>query len=198
MTMAKSSERMVPVDFSATILYRGRDGSDSPVMFEKEFMLPAGDIERGKTDRTYRGNVIGDMIRRSQHEMMSLKPSWYCYSCRGDFHHFHSVPSGLTNADGNGRVPCRLFLMPLCGDGRCATSSTQEFNSVLAGSAKATGTKRTFHPDRGIQICRKCEKCDDASERFKQCSRCKVAYYCTRDCQKNHWSVHKKECVPPS
>jgi hypothetical protein len=30
------------------------------------------------------------------------------------------------------------------------------------------------------------------------CSRCKVATYCSRDCQKAHWRAHKLECSPPS
>jgi hypothetical protein len=188
---------MVPVDFSATILYRGRDGSKLAIRFKKEFMLPAGAIECGKTDRTYRANVIGDMIGRSYHDMLSLKPSWYCFSCQGNFHKFNSIHSGLTGTDENGRVPCPLFLIPVCNDGRCDTTSMQEFHSILARAAKATGTKRTSHPDRGIQVCRKCKKSDDASEQFSKCSRCKVAYYCSRECQKGHWKIHKKDCLPP-
>jgi hypothetical protein len=163
-------------------------------VFEKEFMLPAGVIERGKTDRNYRVNIIQDMIRRSNTKMMSRKPSWHCFSCQGNFHKFNAIPSGLTSTDENGRVPCRLFLIPVCSDEGCSTSSTQEFNSILAGAAQDTGSKRAFHPDRGVQVCRKCTKSDDASERFKQCSRCKVAYYCSRECQKEHRRIHKKDC----
>jgi hypothetical protein len=129
--MANSSDRMVPVDLSATVICRGRDGFTSPIVFKKEFMLPARVIKRGKTDRNYRGNVIQAMIRRSFAEMMSLKPSWHCFSCQGNVHRFGSIPTGLTKPDENGRVPCRLFLVPVCGDGGCSTSSMQEFNSIL-------------------------------------------------------------------
>ena len=195
--MTSDSYRMVPVDFSARLLHRGRDGSTSSLVFEKEFKLPAGAIEHGKTDRTYRLHLIEDMERRSRTEMMSLKPYWHCFSCQGDFHKFNYIPFGLTDTDENGRVPSPLFLIPVCSAGRCYTSSTQEFNSVLAEAAKATGTKRTSHPDRAIQICRKCDKIDGASEQFSQCSRCKEAYYCSRECQRDHWSIHKKSCLPP-
>jgi hypothetical protein len=34
----------------------------------------------------------------------------------------------------------------------------QEFNSILAASAQDTETKRTFHPDRGIQFVKSATK----------------------------------------
>lgn len=39
------------------------------------------------------------------------------------------------------------------------------------------------------RICAGCGK--DATLR---CSRCKKYYYCTRSCQRSHWSVHKRPC----
>lgn len=39
-----------------------------------------------------------------------------------------------------------------------------------------------------------CSKCSArASER---CGRCRVAYYCSRECQKADWRVHKTWCIP--
>jgi hypothetical protein len=194
MTMAGPPERIVPVDFDANIIHRGRDGSVVNIPYEKEFMLPAGDIERAITDQRHRSLILSNMLRQSHTEMLSLRPSWHCYSCRGDFLKFCPFPSGLGGTDENGRVPCSVYLFPVCSDGKCATSATHVFNSKLAGAAKATGTD--YHPDRGVPYCRQCRKSDDASERFSKCSRCKVSYYCSRDCQRNHWAIHKKECVP--
>ncbi|CAN0459269.1 unnamed protein product, partial [Ectocarpus sp. 12 AP-2014] len=30
--------------------------------------------------------------------------------------------------------------------------------------------------------------------KFKVCSRCQVAMYCSGECQKAHWKTHKMEC----
>lgn len=32
--------------------------------------------------------------------------------------------------------------------------------------------------------------------KFKKCSKCCVAYYCSAECQKAHWKAHKPLCKP--
>jgi splicing suppressor protein 51 len=44
-------------------------------------------------------------------------------------------------------------------------------------------------------ICLKCEKTEAETGPLKQCSKCKSARYCTRDCQKADWKQHKKNCA---
>lgn len=48
-----------------------------------------------------------------------------------------------------------------------------------------------------LNFCQGCDKLKLSSE-MKECSRCKVVKYCSRDCQKHHWKRkdrgHKQEC----
>lgn len=43
----------------------------------------------------------------------------------------------------------------------------------------------------------KCENCGSEGSRkaLKQCSSCKQSLYCSRTCQKQHWTEHKKKCT---
>ena len=40
-----------------------------------------------------------------------------------------------------------------------------------------------------------CGVCKKTGKMFK-CSRCKGVYYCSRECQKKDWPVHKNDCEP--
>lgn len=46
------------------------------------------------------------------------------------------------------------------------------------------------------QICKNCKKIEQlSSTRFKKCSGCKLDYYCSKECQKQHWHIHKFDCM---
>jgi splicing suppressor protein 51 len=40
-----------------------------------------------------------------------------------------------------------------------------------------------------------CANCHKTGVSLKHCAKCKTTTYCSRDCQKNHFREHKKECV---
>lgn len=42
--------------------------------------------------------------------------------------------------------------------------------------------------------CGQCKQLPFKGSRYDQCSRCKMAYYCSRECQRAHWKAHKPEC----
>jgi 2-polyprenyl-3-methyl-5-hydroxy-6-metoxy-1,4-benzoquinol methylase len=40
-----------------------------------------------------------------------------------------------------------------------------------------------------------CDNCNNSFEELKSCSKCRKAKYCTKQCQREHWRVHKLVCV---
>ena len=40
-----------------------------------------------------------------------------------------------------------------------------------------------------------CQSCHQTSEKMLRCGKCKLASYCSPECQKHHWSVHKLNCA---
>lgn len=41
-----------------------------------------------------------------------------------------------------------------------------------------------------------CDACGEANPQ-KRCARCRCAFYCSSECQKQHWTLtHKEECIP--
>ena len=40
-----------------------------------------------------------------------------------------------------------------------------------------------------------CDQCA-ISNPSKRCSRCHISYYCSADCQRSHWKIHKLDCTP--
>lgn len=51
-------------------------------------------------------------------------------------------------------------------------------------------TMKTVKPEQLVPVCAVCDALDGAYS----CSKCKVAFYCGRDCQKKGWPTHKKKC----
>jgi hypothetical protein len=44
----------------------------------------------------------------------------------------------------------------------------------------------------------RCAYCNRSDKFLFRCSRCKNVYYDSVECQRAHWSAHKKECKPAS
>ena len=43
----------------------------------------------------------------------------------------------------------------------------------------------------------RCARCGTAAGKLRRCGRCKGACYCSVECQRAHWKVHKDGCVAP-
>ncbi|EIM86411.1 uncharacterized protein STEHIDRAFT_121370 [Stereum hirsutum FP-91666 SS1] len=66
------------------------------------------------------------------------------------------------------------------------------------------GTKQEIRPDVNGQAwkqknARQCAACEAIKEKdLATCSRCKLVYYCSKECQKEHWPRHKIWCKKSS
>ena len=40
-----------------------------------------------------------------------------------------------------------------------------------------------------------CAYCSNVDKGLKVCSRCRKAYYCNTECQRNHYPTHKSKCM---
>jgi hypothetical protein len=47
---------------------------------------------------------------------------------------------------------------------------------------------------QALQLLKECGHCKKPNC-IQKCSRCKKVYYCTKECQKSHWTEHKKVCI---
>lgn len=53
-------------------------------------------------------------------------------------------------------------------------------------------------PTTKIESSYECNACRITKTNMNRCSRCKSVYYCSRKCQVDDWSEHKKLCIPCS
>ncbi|KAI9016634.1 hypothetical protein DFJ74DRAFT_677860 [Hyaloraphidium curvatum] len=44
-------------------------------------------------------------------------------------------------------------------------------------------------------VCSGCERTSARREDFKRCSKCGPDFYCSKECQRNHWPKHKLLCT---
>jgi hypothetical protein len=79
----------------------------------------------------------------------------------------------------------------LCGAVFFYEYCSLEHKAVLLGELKKAMDSSLGR--RAPRICVGCKKIE-ADKHYKLCSRCKTAYYCTVECQKADWGIHKDMC----
>ena len=85
--------------------------------------------------------------------------------------------------------------------------SLQETGIMMLGRAKVAGDNKFSNnrviPEKAVEYLKTldvlelvCNYCNDIAirEYFKKCAKCRRAAYCSKECQKKHWPVHKSVC----
>lgn len=73
----------------------------------------------------------------------------------------------------------KMFTTPFVGPGAGVTHMQE-------------GSNAGKRDPKQLAVCVKC----GSPQSLKQCARCKLVRYCSRDCQASDWPRHKKECAP--
>ncbi|KAL0052246.1 hypothetical protein WJX82_010627 [Trebouxia sp. C0006] len=74
-------------------------------------------------------------------------------------------------------------------DGVTAKQLARFHPHMLAGMHQQQGT----HAEAAQQFSHECGQCGKTGA-ARRCSKCRLVIYCSSECQKAHWAVHKKEC----
>ena len=74
--------------------------------------------------------------------------------------------------------------------------SRQSFWAPCCAMPTEMKDKKNSNPER--KICGKCSATEgsEIAPRLRSCSRCGLVFYCSRDCQRAHWTDHKQTCIP--
>ncbi|KAH0834204.1 ankyrin repeat-containing domain protein [Lanmaoa asiatica] len=81
--------------------------------------------------------------------------------------------------DGNGDSPRKMCIV----FGAEVTAAVQRWERKRKGEVAPWEEKR-------------CDNCRAKGSGLKRCARCHVVRYCSTECQRAHWKVHKPECNP--
>mmetsp|Transcript_65938 Transcript_65938/g.182255 ORF Transcript_65938/g.182255 Transcript_65938/m.182255 type:complete len:315 (-) Transcript_65938:59-1003(-) len=73
--------------------------------------------------------------------------------------------------------------------GQCQIACVLEEKEAAKASAAEHGTE---YKGRNLRQCASCGSTDYAA--LKKCSACGEVMYCSKECQKQHWKVHKPSC----
>lgn len=76
------------------------------------------------------------------------------------------------------------YILSCCTENSCIDKNVQKFNILRKSSVRIShrtcnGCGEVNHPDK---------------PKFRVCGRCKWSYYCSEECQRQNWSIHKYNC----
>ncbi|KAG9038160.1 hypothetical protein FRB95_002600 [Tulasnella sp. JGI-2019a] len=64
-------------------------------------------------------------------------------------------------------------------------------SSSQAGMTKSSGP----HTRHDLTQCQQCWVSKSEGDRFRKCAKCLTAIYCSKECQRAHWKIHKSQCA---
>jgi hypothetical protein len=166
-------------------------GSDS-VQVVRVFPMVAGVIEKAKRHTAFRQKLGMVLASLANFEARVLYPGIVCRcSQRRPVKDFATRTFFLVSPE---NLEIFAISIPFYDIPEHFTKSQQAAGSPLFAE-KLQQLFNTKVQSRIFKFCARCEKGAKESK-LRFCSRCKVAAYCSEECQRAHWKEHKKECTP--
>jgi hypothetical protein len=188
------SQKPITIFYKASLM---SDKAGDEIEFEGQRLMPRAVVEKAKIDATFWGKMIRPVCLSFQEELLSLRP-WVCFAdgCQRKATQFAQTPLSYMHL--NPPFVADVHPIPTCGRPECVIKAKKEAKSVMRQVSSNLDTlpdgSRLY--DKKLRVCAKCQKGEPDGIQMSKCSRCKVVYYCNRECQVADWKVHKKKCVP--
>jgi len=77
--------------------------------------------------------------------------------------------------------------------------SDEELWRALLTQSRHSSSNRASGPTFDVELkkCHGCHATEQTRGEFEECSKCFEVSYCSYECQKQHWKVHKQKCSKP-
>jgi hypothetical protein len=194
-TRTPADRKPVTVNFQST----PSDITGTRREFNFSEAVPAGVLRKALIDKSFCLKLAGTICSKFCAEIL-VSESWVCSAgeeCRKPATKFIMTPMSYLHKS----PPCVVDVLPVpvCGDPMCSTVAAQQTKDLLKSVSDEIGVEKgqtSALYSAKARVCLNCNKDDTCEARLLTCSRCKVAYFCDKECQKLAWAAgHKKACV---
>jgi len=99
----------------------------------------------------------------------------------------------ITKAEGK-----KYLAFSLSSDSFSPSTSSSSISSTFETKNVETKKNKENNPKSNLKKHKKtkkiCERCKQSGFDFKRCSKCRIVYYCSAECQLGDWKVHRTKC----
>jgi hypothetical protein len=187
---AENSDQRVPFHLKGVICTRlptsPSDTLDenSKIVCTISKTVPYGALLRCQQDPVFQrqlGSFAWNAMRETFVDDLLPSTATRCVVCTKE--HTQSTKSVEISIARLPELALRLMAHPVyfvCASGKCMAKGMQ---------AKLMTEKGTW------MMCNSCNTCEPiGGPKFPECARCKMAFYCGKDCQRNDWPEHRQMC----